>query len=269
MDSVTSKTDTAFADVASDFPAGTFAPQPRQASGWHMALAQGRVEAKLMLRHGEQLLLSVIIPLALLIGAAKLPMLADVAGIQQIFPMVLAVAATSAGFTGEAISLAFDRRYSALKRTGASGVPTWTIVAGKVIGVATMVAVQVVLLTAAAYALGFRASVPGLAMGAVTLLVGVAAFTALGILLGGTLPAEVVLAVANLIWFILLGTVGWVMYSHGLGHNGFFNVVPTVALAGGFDEAFSGIVPWGPLLSLIAWALIASAAAVKWFRFEA
>ena len=256
------------ASSAEAFPPGTFAPRPRQASGWTMAAAQGATEAKLMLRHGEQLLLSIIIPLAILFGTAKLPMLADAAGIQQIFPMMLAVATTSAGFTGEAISLAFDRRYGALKRTGASGVPTWTIIAGKILGVAAMVAVQVVLLTAAALFLGFHTSPAGFLLGAVTLFVGVAAFTALGLLLGGTLPAEVVLAVANLIWFILLGVVGWVMYSQGLGHNGIANAVPTVALASGLDEAFASEVPWLPWLSLLAWAAGASAAAVKWFRFD-
>ena len=122
---------------------------------------RGKIEAKLMLRHGEQLLVNVIIPAAILLAAHFAPILGDNTTFDVLVPMVFAVAATGAGFTGQAIAVAFDRRYGALKRTGASGVPTWTIIAGKILGVAAMVAVQVVLLTAAALFLGFHTSPAG------------------------------------------------------------------------------------------------------------
>ena len=168
-----------------------------------MARAQGAIESKLMVRHGEQQLLSVIIPLAILIGAHKLESITG-HGLEEIFPMVLAVAATSSGFTGQAISLAFDRRYGALKRTGASGVPAWAIIVGKIIAVLSMVVIQVLVLGTVAAILGLRVGAEGIAVGIVALILGVAAFTALGLLLGGTMSSEVVLAVSNLIWFILL-----------------------------------------------------------------
>ncbi len=121
--------------------------------------------------------------------------------------MVLAVASTSSGFTGQAISLAFDRRYGALKRTGASGVPAWTIIAGKIAAVFSMVVLQVVVLGGVAFLLGLRVGLSGIVLALFTLVLGVASFTALGLLLGGTLSSEMVLAVANLIWFILMGVV--------------------------------------------------------------
>ena len=182
--------------------------------------------------------------------------------------MVLAVAATSAGFTGQAISLAFDRRYGALKRTGASGVPAWAIIGGKILGVLTMVVFQILVLGIAAYILGLRISLGGVLLMILSLSFGVAAFTAMGLLLGGTLSSEVVLALANLIWFLLLGVVGWTLYSQGLGDNGILNAVPTVALAGALTDASNSIFPGLELLSLLAWLAVASFAAVRWFRFD-
>ena len=251
----------------STFAPGTFSPNPQRVGVAAMARAQGAIESKLMLRHGEQQLLSIIIPLAILIGAAKMQDSTG-HGVEEIFPMVLAVGATSSGFTGQAISLAFDRRYGALKRTGASGVPAWAIVVGKILGVLSMVVLQVLVLGTAAAILGLRISAGGAAIGVVVLAFGVATFTALGLLLGGTLSSEAVLAVSNLIWFILLGTVGWVMYSQGLGDNGVLTLVPTVAMAGGLDIALKGAFPVFKILVLIGWSAVASFAAVRWFRFE-
>ena len=178
------------------------------------------------------------------------------------------MASTSSGFTGQAISLAFDRRYGALKRTGASGVPAWTIIAGKIAAVFSMVFLQVVVLGGVAFLLGLRVGLSGIVLALFTLVLGVASFTALGLLLGGTLSSEMVLAVANLIWFILMGVVGWAMYSQGLGNDGLLTLVPTVAMASALNDAFNNVFPWQELLVLIAWAGAASFAAVRWFRFE-
>jgi len=253
--------------MSATFSPGTFRPAPKRASAGAIILAQGGMEAKLMLRHGEQQLLSIIIPLAILIGTAHLESTTG-HGLHEVFPMVLAVAATSAGFTGQAISLAFDRRYGALKRTGASGVPAWAIIGGKIIGVLTMVVFQILVLGATAFALGLRISAPGILLMIVSLMFGVAAFTAMGLVLGGTLSSEAVLALANLIWFILLAIVGWALYSQGLGDNGLLNIVPTVALAGALADASNSTFPGIELISLTAWLAVASYAAVRWFRFD-
>ena len=253
--------------MSTTFKPGTFTPAPKRTSAGAMLLAQGTMEAKLMLRHGEQQLLSVIIPLAILICAAHLESVTK-HGLHEVFPMVLAVAATSAGFTGQAISLAFDRRYGALKRTGASGVPAWAIIGGKIVGVLAMVVFQILVLGIAAFILGLRISPGGVLLMLLSLFFGVAAFTAMGLLLGGTLSSEMVLALANLIWFVLLGVVGWTLYSQGLGDNGILNVVPTVALAGALTDASNSTFPGLELVSLAAWLAAASFAAVRWFRFE-
>ncbi|AWB82968.1 multidrug ABC transporter permease [Corynebacterium yudongzhengii] len=233
-----------------------------------MAIAQGRIEARLMLRHGEQLLLSLIIPAAMLCVAATMPVLGDSSGIDDIVPMILAIAATSSGFTGQAISLAFDRRYGALKRTGASGVPAHIIILGKILGVLAMVAVQVVVITLVALLLGFRPEPVGVTIAALTLVIGVATFTAAGLLMGGCLSAEIVLGLANLVWLVLVGVVGFVLYAYGLDDAGFFNLVPSVALATGLADSFAGSFPSLQLGVLVAWAVLFGLAARRWFRFD-
>ena len=256
------------AATATDLQPGVFSPAPQRASFGKMAAAQGKIEAKLMLRHGEQLLLNLVIPAAVLIGAAVVPIFGDNTDFNQLVPMVFAVAATSAGFTGQAIAVAFDRRYGALKRTGASGVPSWTIITGKILGVLAMVIVQIVVLGALSLILGWRASPAGVLFAFTTLLVGVAAFTAMGLLMGGTLSSELVLALANLIWFLLMGVLGWVAYSGDLGNAGWWNAVPTVALAGAMTQALDLQLNWPAWLSLIAWAIVSVVAAVRLFRFD-
>lgn len=265
-DSITRQAGTG--DLAESFPPGTFTPAPRHASHTAMARAQGAIETKLLFRHGEQQLLNLIVPFVMLIVAAFMPVLGDEAGIDEVFPMILAVATTSAGFTAQAIGLAFDRRYGALKRTGASGVPAWTIIVGKIIAVLAMVTIQIVLLGTTAVILGWRTDVVGVVFGLLTLLIGVTAFTSMGLLMGGSLSAEAVLGLANLIWLLLVAVVGWVLYSQGLVDAGWYNLVPSVALASGLALAFDGTVPWLQVGILLVWAIIASAAAVKWFRFD-
>lgn len=254
-------------EVKDNLEPGLFSPQPQRASFAKMAKAQGGIEAKLMLRHGEQLLVNIVVPAALLVAAAIVPVFGDL-GFDELVPMVFAVAATSAGFTGQAISLAFDRRYGALKRAGASGVPAWVIIAGKIIGVLATVAVQVLVLGALAFALGWRASAGGVLLGLLTLLVGVAVFTSLGLLMGGTMSSELVLALANLFWLVLMGIVGWVAYSGDIAHAGWWNAVPTVALAGALTQAMQGDFEALAWISLFVWAIAGIGAAARWFRFD-
>ena len=56
------------------FPAGTFAPDPRPSGVARMLAAQYRLDVRLLLRNGEQLLLTMFIPVTLLIGLTVLPL---------------------------------------------------------------------------------------------------------------------------------------------------------------------------------------------------
>jgi ABC-2 type transport system permease protein len=170
-----------------------------------MLAAQSVTELKLALRNGEQVLLTLLIPIVLLIGLT----LVDVVALPEprvtwVVPAVLALAVMSTAFTGQAIAFGFDRRYGVVRRLAATALPRWLLVAGRLTAVLGTVAVQVVVLGGLAWLLGWRPDPGGVAAAVALVLLGCAAFGALGLLLGGTLRAEVVLAVANVVWFLLL-----------------------------------------------------------------
>ena len=188
------------------FPAGTFSPDARANSVPRMLAAQYGLELKLLLRNGEQLLLTMFIPITLLIGLTLLPLGSFGANRVAVFmPAIMALAIISTAFTGQAIAVAFDRRYGALKRLGATALPVWAIIAGKATAVVSVVFLQAIVLGGIGLALGWRPPAAGLLLGAGIIALGTATFTAMGLLLGGTLKAEIVLAIANLLWFVFAG----------------------------------------------------------------
>ena len=180
---------------SNSFPAGTFAPDPRPSAVPKMLAAQFGLELKLLLRNGEQLLLTMFIPITLLVGLTLLPLGSFGQHRAATFtPVIMALAVISTAFTGQAIAVAFDRRYGALKRLGATPLPVWGIIAGKSLAVVTVVFLQAILLGAIGFALGWRPTPVALVLGAGVIALGTAVFAALGLLLGGTLRAEIVLA---------------------------------------------------------------------------
>ena len=117
----------------------------------------------------------------------------------------LALAVVSTAFTGQAISTGFDRRAGVLRLLGTTPLGRGGLLAAKCLAVLSVLAVQVVVLGALGLALGARPEAGGILPMLVSLLLGSAAFVALALLLAGTLRAEAVLAVANLVWVLLLG----------------------------------------------------------------
>jgi ABC-2 type transport system permease protein len=238
-----------------------------------MLAAQFSLELKLLLRNGEQLLLTMFIPITLLVGLTLLPFGSFGPNRAATFvPVIMALAVISTAFTGQAIAVAFDRRYGALKRLGATPLPVWGIIAGKSLAVVTVVFLQAIILGAIGFALGWRPAPAALALGAAVIALGTAAFAALGLLLGGTLRAEIVLAVANVIWFVLLLGGGIVLPVSQLpaGLAEVARLLPSGALAEGLRTAlvtgqFPGI---SPLLVLLAWAAVAAGVAARTVRLR-
>ncbi|BCK56360.1 ABC transporter permease [Nocardia wallacei] len=258
-------------DATDRFAPGTFTPAPRAAARAAMLIAQTRMELILLLRNGEQLLLTMFIPIALLIGLTLLPLgsLGD-DRIERVVPAVMMVAIMSTGFTGQAIAVGFDRRYGALKRLGATALPRWGIVGGKCAAVLIVVVLQSVLLGLIGIALGWRPGPGGLAFGALLIALGTATFAAMGLLLGGTLKAEVVLALANILWFVMLGTSSLVFAADDVPGwlSRVARLIPSGALAEALEQAMRLSVDWYGLAVLAVWGLVCGCLAVRWFRFE-
>ncbi len=256
------------------FPPGTFTPDPRPSSVAAMLAAQYRLELTLLLRNGEQLLLTMFIPITLLVGLSLLPLGPFGDGHAErastLLPVIMSLAVIATAFTGQAIAVAFDRRYGALKRLGATALPVWGVITGKSLSVATVVLLQSVLLGAIGVALGWRPTPPGLGLGAVVIALGTACFAAMGLLLGGSLRAEIVLAVANLMWFVFGGfsalTVETDLVPQAV--RWLARLTPSGALTEALAQALTVSFDWFGLAVLTVWGVLAGAGAVRWFRFS-
>lgn len=253
--------------------AGTYTPQPGAAPLPRMIAAQAALETRMLLRNGEQLLLTVVIPTLLLVLFSSVDIVdtGKGAAVDFLTPGVLALAVMSTAFTGQAIATGFERRYGVLKRLAASPLPRWALMTAKTASVLVTEVLQVILLTVIAFALGWS---PHGNPGAVLLLLvlGTAAFSGLGLLMAGTLKAEATLAAANLVFLLLLVGGGVVVPLEKFGPAGqhVLGLLPISALSDGLRDVLQhgAGVPWGDLGILAVWAVAGLAAAGKFFRWE-
>ena len=249
------------------FPPGTFTPSPGAGRPSAMLFAQARTETTLALRNGEQVLLTLLIPLALLVGLTVLTIVPMAAPrVDSVTPRILGLAIMSSAFTSQAISLGFDRRYGVLKRLAATAIPRWMIVGGRLVSALAVVVIQLVVLGVVAALLGWHPVTSGIGWALLLIAVGTLAFGALGVLLGGSLRAEIVLALANIIWFLLLlaGGAG-ISSSVPAGTRDLMLALPSGALAEGLYSALGhGTTPvWASALVLLAWGGVAAVVATR------
>lgn len=251
----------------------TFTPSPGAAPIGRMVLAQARMETKLMLRNGEQLLLALVIPLIVLVGGIETAKQLDhefvSTPVNTLTPGVLALAIMSTAFTSLAIATGFERRYGVLKRLGTSPLPRSGLLAGKVGALLVVEVLQGLVICVAAALLGWEPSVNLLGALAITLL-GTAAFAALGLLVAGTLRAEATLAVANLVYLLLMagGAVVLPATSYG-GFGEVAKLLPSGALGEGLRAAVrDGTFPVGSLGVLLVWAALGVFLTARSFKWE-
>ncbi|WP_121746402.1 ABC transporter permease [Streptomyces sp. E2N166] len=252
---------------------GTYTPKPGAAPLGRMIAAQAVLETKMLLRNGEQLLLTVIIPTLLLVLFSSVDIIDTGAGeaVDFLAPGVLALAVMSTAFTGQAIGTGFERRYGVLKRLAASPLPRWALMTAKTVSVLVTEVLQIVLLTVIALALGW--SPHGSPFAVLLLLVlGTAAFSGLGLLMAGTLKAEATLAAANLVFLLLLVGGGVIVPLDQFpdAAQSVLGLLPISALSDGLRDVLQhgAGMPWGDLGILAVWAVVGLAAAGRFFRWE-
>jgi ABC-2 type transport system permease protein len=235
--------------------------------------AQARSDARALLANGEQLLVAVVLPALALVAlvAASYPDLGSGRRVDVVAPGVLALAVVSTAFTGQAIATAFDRRSGVLRMLGTTPLGRGGLLAGRIAAVLVVECIQWVVLGGLAVGLGWQPRSSGIPLAVVGLLLGTATFVSLAFLVAGTLRAEAVLAVANLLWVVLL-PLGLLLPVDRLP-------APAAALApwtpgGALGElmrsALAGdpTTPWPALGALTAWGVVGAAAAVRWFRWS-
>ncbi|MFD8272623.1 ABC transporter permease [Streptomyces flaveolus] len=252
---------------------GTYTPRPGAAPLGRMIATQAALETKMLLRNGEQLLLTVIIPTLLLVLFSSVDIVDTGEGeaVDFLAPGILALAVLSTAFTGQAIATGFERRYGVLKRLAASPLPRWGLMTAKTVSVLVTEVLQVVLLTVIAFALGWSPHGNPFAV-LLLMVVGTAAFSGLGLLMAGTLKAEATLAAANLVFLLLLVGGGVIVPLDRFpdAAQDVLGLLPVSALSDGLRDVLQhgAGMPWGDLGILSVWAVVGLAAAGKFFRWE-
>ena len=249
------------------------APRPGAAPFPRMVVAQAAMEARLMLRNGEQLLLAVVIPVIVLVGGVEGAKHVDLGlshrPVDVLTPGVLALAVMSTAFTSLAITTGFERRYGVIKRLGSSPLPRSGLLAGKVGALLVIEVLQVAVVSVVGLLLGWDPE-SGVLGCALALVLGTAAFASLGLLLAGVLRAEATLAAANLVYLLLLAAGAVVLPASSYGA---FGHVARWLPSGALGEAMrhpclDGGVAWRDLGVLLVWGVLGTALTARTFRWE-
>ena len=251
-------------------------PMPGAAATPAMLRSQVAMELRLLSRNGEQLLLTLVIPLMLLVLGTRSDDVVDLGAgrsIDIITPGILALAVLSTSFTSLAIATGFERRYGVIKRLGASPLPRWGLMFGKIGAIAIVEIAQLTLLSVVGLLLGWQPHGGLTAFGQMVLLavLGTAAFGSLGLLIAGTLRAEATLAVANLVYVLLLVGGGLLVplsrYPGAARHV--LELLPSGALGQGLRDTFAGDGPGAlSVIVLIVWAGCCGLGVSRTFKWE-
>ncbi len=237
--------------------------------------AQTAAELRSTLRRGDAVLLNLAIPVGLLVFFSAVKVLPLPAGVLHpvdfLAPGVLALAVMSSSMVSLGIATGFERQYGVLKRLGVTPLGRPKLLAAKITSTAAVEVFQLIVLSGIALAFGWRPA-GDIALGVVAALAGTAAFAGLGLLMAGSLRAEVTLAAANGLYILLL-LLGGMLFplsqlpsalryiADGLPAGALSQVLHSSLTAGSSQSSGAWIV-------LSAWALLAPALASRTFRWE-
>ena len=131
-------------------------------------VAQARTELVLMLRRGENLVVTLAIPLGVLVFFSKVDTNVPAGyatAVDFLVPGVLALAVMSAAMVSLGIATGFERRYGVLKRLGSTPLTRGGLIVAKTATIVALEVIQFVAIVAVGIALGWH--VPSGVFGAV------------------------------------------------------------------------------------------------------
>jgi len=236
--------------------------------------AQSRFEAQALLSRSEQVLLALVLPALALVLLSVTDAVdlgtGDARRIDVVAPGVIALAIMATAFTAQAIMTAFDRRAGVLRLLATTPLGPGGLLGGSIGGVLVVQVVQVALLGGLAWGLGWRPEAVGVPAALLAVVLATATFTALALLLAGTLRAEAVLGLANLL-FVLIAAGGAVLLPADRLPGPLAAVAPFLP-SGALGEALrtslgTGGFPAHDLAVLAVWTVLAALAARRWFRW--
>ena len=236
--------------------------------------AQLGAELRILSRNGEQLLLTLVIPVLILVFFGLTDVLPSSFDDHMDFltPGVVALAVMSTSMVSLGIATGFERSYQVLKRLGATplGRPRWLL--AKILTVLLVEIVQLAVLVPVAIALGWTTDSASWAPAVGAVALGTFAFGGLGLFIAGRLRAEVNLAAQNGLYIVLLLLGGMVIPFDELPGvlADISPYLPSGALADVVRDALVGSstqagTSW---IVLGAWAVGAPVLAALTFRWE-
>lgn len=251
----------------------------RPASPVRAVVAVSATELRLVLRRGENLFATIAIPTLVLVLFSSVSILPTGAGrgVDVLLPGSIALGIIATSLVSLGITTAYDRSYGVLKRLGGSPLSRAELIVARLLVVLVVEVVQVALLVATATTvLGWSAGSGGSpVLLVVAVLLGTATFAGLGLLLAGTLRAETVLAVANLLFLGFLAAGGIIVPIDRLPGPlaAIAAALPAAPLAEILRAALgsasaAGADIGGSLALLAAWALVAIGLAAATFSWE-
>ncbi|MEZ5085899.1 MAG: ABC transporter permease [Tessaracoccus sp.] len=237
-----------------------FTPRSAPAALGRRVLAHATMEARLIVRNGEQLVLALVIPLGILIVTRFFGQRFGL-DFATMTPSVLSLAMWSTCLTTLAIATGFERRYNVLERMAATPLGKPGVLMGKALSIAFIATGQAAVLTAAGLLLGWQPqpSIAALAVSALTALLAMAAFAGFALVMAGSLRPEATLAVANL--FYLVGMPLGILLplsAYPAWAQTALSLLPTAALGESMRAAAEGLVLLWPLAVAAAWAVVFS-----------
>ncbi len=249
------------------------------AAPWQQRLsAQLGAELRLLLRNGENLLVTIGIPVGLLAFFSTVPVIDFGApAVDFLLPGMLVTALMGSAMVSLGISTGFERSYLVLKRLGATPLTRVELVAAKILAVLAIQVLQVLVLVAVALLLGWPVDQPASSgpagwLTVITgLVLGTAAYAGLGLAMAGSLRATATLALTNALFIVLLLASGLMFPLDALpaGLGSVLGLLPSTALARLLRAALSGATLEASAFALLAaWAVGACALAAKTFRWE-
>jgi ABC-2 type transport system permease protein len=236
--------------------------------------AQLRTELQLVSRNGEQLLLTLVIPVMLLVFFSVVDVLPTGTDhpVDFLAPGVLALAVMSTAMVSLGIGTGFERSYQVLKRLGATPLGRTRLIAAKIASVMVVEVVQFAVLIPVAIALGWRPDATGMLAALAAVLLGTMAFAGIGLAMAGRLRGEINLAAVNGLYLVMLLLGGMVIPVSKLptALRALAYVLPSAALADVLRDSLSGggvrvAASW---TVLAAWALATPLLARRLFRFQ-
>jgi ABC-2 type transport system permease protein len=240
--------------------------------------AMTAMELRLALRRGENLFATIVIPTVVLVlfSSVSIVPTGSARPVDFLLPGSIALGIVATSLVSLGITTAYDRSYGVLKRLGGSPLSRGELVAARLLMVLVVEAVQVgLLIGTAAFILGWTVGPGGSPMVFLAAIVlGTIAFAGLGLAMAGTLRAETVLAVANLLFLAFLVVGGIIVPIDRLPGPlaAVAAALPAAPLSDllriGLGSAAGGADALSPLALLAGWAIGAGGLAAATFHWE-